>query len=178
MFEIIVPASELFDNKTSRYIYTKETKIQLEHSLISVSRWESKWKKPYLSEGNKTFLESIDYIRCMSLSKGVDQNVYLALTKKQIDQINDYINDSMTATTINKIKSGKKEILTSERIYYWMLTFQIPFECEKWHLNRLLTLIEVCSIENGPKEKMPLNEIYSRNKALNEARKAKHHTRG
>lgn len=181
MLLISVPEGELFNNQTSTYIYTKKTDLKLEHSLISISEWEKKWKKPYLAPGSKTYMETVDYVRCMTINKGVDENVYFALTKKNIEDIQSYINDTMTATTVPKNNGpSSKEVLSSELIYYYMIQNQIPFDCEKWHLNRLLTLIEVCSFKNIPpdKRKMPTNEIYARNKAINEARKAKYKTRG
>lgn len=177
---IVVPAAELFDSKTGEFIETKETTLNLEHSLISISKWESKWHKPYLSTDEKTKEEALDYIRCMTLNGGVDQNVYKALTNKNADDISNYINDPMTATTIkrdNKRSSG--EIVTSELIYYWMTELNIPFEpCQKWHLSRLLMLIEVCSIKKTPAKKMTKAEILRQNHAINMARRAKLHSRG
>lgn len=181
MFEIKIPKKELFDNKTNSFILIdKDINLQLEHSLISLSKWESKWKKPYLTEDKKSYLESIDYIRCMTISKGIDPNYYFALTTNDTSLISKYINDTMTATTITKIEqqTKKQETLTSELIYYYMIQFQIPFECEKWHLNRLLTLIEVCGVKGSPEKKMSMKDVYARNKALNAARCKKFNTRG
>lgn len=179
MIEIIVPETELFNNKTSEIIRVQKARLQLEHSLISISKWEQKHKKPYLTEQAKSYLETIDYIKCMTLNIQQDLNIYLALKNEHIDKINSYINDSMTATTIpKKSSSGKQEVLTSELIYYYMLEFGIPFECQKWHLNRLLTLIEVCAFKKSPPRKMSTNEIYARNKALNDARRKRYHTKG
>lgn len=181
MLEILIPKKKLFDNKLERFItIDKDINIQLEHSLISLSKWESKWKKPYLTEDSKKYLESIDYIRCMTISKGINPDYYFALNPDTINEINRYINDSMTATTITKIEQStkKQEILTSELIYYYMIQFQIPFECEKWHLNRLLTLIEVCSTKGTPEKKMAMKDVYARNKAINEANRKRFKTRG
>lgn len=179
MLEIIIPETELFSNQLSIFFKTSKSRLQLEHSLISISKWEQKYKRAYLTTRDKTLSESIDYIRCMTLNKQEDSNVYLALNKEHMKTINEYINDSMTATTIPKTGSGgKQEILTSELIYYYMIKFNIPFECQKWHLNRLLTLIEVCAFKESPPKRLSTNEIFARNKALNEARKQKYRTKG
>lgn len=177
---ITVPARDLFDSFTGEFIETKETVLHLEHSLISISKWESKWHKPYLSSEDKTREEALDYIRCMTLNGGVDPNVYLALTEQNAQDITDYISDSMTATTIKKQpQRGSREIVTSELIYYWMTELNIPFDpCQKWHVSRLLTLIEVCSIKKTPSKKMSKGDILRQQHSLNAARRAKHHTRG
>ena len=177
---ITVPARELFDSFAGEFIETKETVLHLEHSLISISKWESKWHKPYLSSEDKTREEALDYIRCMTLNGGVDPNVYLALTEQNAKDITDYISDSMTATTIKKQpQRGSREIVTSELIYYWMTELNIPFDpCQKWHVSRLLTLIEVCSIKKTPSKKMSKGDILRQQHSLNAARRAKHHTRG
>ena len=177
---IVVPAKELFDSKTGEFIETKDTVLHLEHSLISISKWESKWHKPYLSKEDKTREEAVDYIRCMTLNGGVDPNVYLCLTEANIDQITKYMGDPMTATTIKKQdKKPSREIITSELIYYWMTELNIPFDpCQKWHFSRLLTLIEVCSIKKTPSKKMSKADVMRQNRSLNAARRAKHHTRG
>ena len=177
---IVVPERELFNSETNEFIHVKETKLVLEHSLLSISKWESKWHKPYLSKENKTTEEALDYVRCMTINQGVDQNVYKALTSENIEQITKYVGDSMTATTFSKKEQkGSREIVTNEIIYYWMTALNIPFDpCEKWHLSRLLTLIEVCSIKNSPPKKMSNKDLMKRNRALNAARRAKHHSTG
>lgn len=177
---ITVPARELFDPRTGEFIETKETVLHLEHSLISISKWESKWHKPYLSKEDKTREEAVDYIRCMTLNGGVDPNVYLSLTEDNINTIMEYMSDSMTATTIKKENQRpSREIVTSEVIYYWMTELNIPFDpCQKWHFSRLLTLIEVCSIKKTPPKKMSKADTLRQNHALNAARRAKHHSRG
>ena len=179
MIEIIVPAREFFDEQKNEFVYSHETKLALEHSLISLSKWESKWKKPFLSS-EKTTAETIDYIRCMTLTQNVDPNVYTSMSKENIDSVVKYIEDPMTATTIKnqKGRGPRGEIVTAEIIYYWMVTLNIPFECQKWHLNKLLTLVEVCSIKNQPQKKMSKNEILRQNRELNAARRAKLNTKG
>lgn len=179
MLKLVVPAMELFDGKDG-FIQTKEQVLSMEHSLVSLSKWEAKWQKPYLSRTPLTREETLDYIRCMTVTQNVDPNVYLALTPSLLAQVRRYIDAPMTATTISKqsSKRGRREIITAEVIYYWMISYGIPFECQKWHLNRLLTLINVCGAKNGKPEKMPQSEIMARNRALNEARKRKWNTRG
>ena len=172
MLSIVVPEREYYDEDKNEFIHSKETTLQLEHSLVSLSKWESKWNKPFLSSKDKTDEEILDYIRCMTITQNVDPSVYLRLSKKNIEQIVNYINLPMTATTFSDRENGKKgEIITAEIVYYWMISLNVPFECQKWHLNRLLTLIKVCSIKNTPPKKMSKSEILSRNRALNASRR-------
>ena len=179
MLQITIPASEQFNEETNEFITTKEQTLQLEHSLISLSKWESKWCKPFLSNTDKTDEETIDYIRCMSLTQNVKPELYYNLTNENLTQVTDYINAPMTATTFsNNNKSPNREVITAELIYYWMILHDIPFECQKWHLNRLLTLIRVCSIKNAPIKKMSKSELMTRNASLNAARRAKFNTKG
>lgn len=178
MLVITIQSRELFDNSKQEFINIPSCKIELEHSLLSLSKWESKWKKPFISN-NKTIEETMDYIKCMLLNEKND--IYIKyLSEDNIKSINDYISDPMTATTFyeDETTNRKKEIITSELIYYWMIASNIPMECEKWHLNRLLTLIRICSIKNAPPKKMSKREIMDRNKMLNEARKKKLNTNG
>ena len=180
MLRIVIPERELFDEKTEEFLKTKEQTLQLEHSLVSLSKWESKWHKPFLVKDEKSFDETIDYIRCMTLSKNIDPKVYSFLTEENIKEINDYIGDPMTATTFSDRDSKKpnREIITSELVYYWMIALNIPFECQKWHLNRLLTLIRICNIKNQPSKTMGKHEIMSRNAALNAARRKQLNSKG
>ena len=172
---------EKWDEKNEVFIEPKIQVLNLEHSLVSLSKWESKWCKPFITKQDKTVEETIDYIKCMTLTQNVSPDVYTHLTNQNIDQVNKYINAPMTATWFSEDKknaSTNREQITSELIYYWMITLGIPFECQKWHLNRLLTLIRVCDVKNQPKKKMSKKEIISRNRALNEARKKKLNTKG
>lgn len=181
MLRITIPAAELFDESTESFIYKKEQTLVLEHSLVSLSKWESKWNKTFLTKEDKTTEEVIDYVRCMTVTQNVDPEVYFRLSSQNVDDINAYIDAPMTATVINRQnrKGGfNREKVTSELIYYWMIALNIPFECQKWHLNRLLTLIEVCEIKSQPPKKMSKREIAARNSALNEARKQKLKTHG
>ena len=179
MLTITIPATELFNEKTNEFIPIKGQTLQLEHSLVSVSKWESKWCKPFISS-NKTNEEVIDYIKCMTITQNVNPNIYIALTKQNIEDINEYIDAPMTATTFyeDKNKKSKKEIVTSELIYYWMITLNIPMECQKWHLNRLLTLIRVCNNKNSPPKKMSRSEVINRYAELNAQRKKQLNTKG
>lgn len=181
MLEIVIPAKEYFDEEIQEFVTIKEQTLELEHSLISVSKWEAKWHKPFHSEDGKTVEETLDYIKCMTINnRNIDPVVYNSITNVEMQKINDYINDSMSATWFNdqQNKRFNREVITSELIYYWMSAYQIPFSCEKWHLNRLLTLIRIHNIKNQPEKKMSKKDIMSRNRALNEARKKKYNTSG
>lgn len=179
MLEITIPGIELYDEEKNEFITYDEKTVNFEHSLVSVSKWESKWCKPFLSGKEKTAEEILDYIICMTVTEGITDDIYSRLTQENFSKINEYIGHPMTATTFNdERKSGSREIITSEIIYYWMVAFNIPFECQYWHLNRLLTLIKVCNIKNNPPKKMSKQEVLSRNKALNEARKRELKTKG
>lgn len=180
MLQIVIPGTEYWDEKNEEFITTKEQTLQLEHSLISLSKWESKWCKPFLSKTEKTAEETLDYIKCMTLTPNVDPEVYNRITRANVDEIQAYITAPMTATTFSNIRGGRGsgEQVTAELIYYWMVALNIPFECQKWHLNRLLTLIKVCNIKNQPSKKMGKKELMSRNAALNAARRKQFNTSG
>lgn len=183
MLHIDVPGGEFFDEDRQEFIDTKPQHLIMEHSLLSLSKWEAKWEKPFLTDDNKTPDEYIDYIRCMTITKNIDNLVYRSLSISNIESIKSYINGSHTATTIKRLYGSKaprrNKIITSELIYYWMIANNIPIECEKWNLHRLLTLISICNIENNPKKrKMSRNAILQQNRELNAARRAKYHSRG
>lgn len=181
MLQIILPALEMWDESKEEFVQIKEQTLQLEHSLVSLSKWESKWCKPFLTADTKTYEESIDYIKCMTLTQNVKEETYARITTAHMKQIDEYIAAPMTATTFNEKNTvGKRssEFTTSELIYYWMVALNIPFECQKWHLNRLITLIKVCNIKNQPPKKMSRKETYSRNAALNKARRQRLNTNG
>lgn len=182
MLTITIPDIEMFDERKSEFVVIKGQTIQLEHSLVSVSKWESKWKKAFLGKNEKTPEEILDYIRCMTITKNVDNILYSYLSQSQIEEITNYIEDPMTATWFsddkNQSNSNRGETITSELVYYWMIALQIPVEFQRWHLNRLLTLIRVCNVKNSPPKKMSKREIMNRNRSLNEARKSAMNTRG
>ena len=182
MLKIKIPRQEQFNEVTNEFFYypDKDIELQLEHSLLSVSRWESKWHKPFLTNRDKMSNEElIDYIRCMCLNPLNDPGVLNYLTLEDIGKIAAYIGDPMTATTFRDDGQKKSmEIITNEIIYYWMVSYQIPFETQKWHLNRLITLIRVCSEKNAPKKKMKTGDIIARNRALNKARRQQLNSKG
>lgn len=182
MLYIVVPLSpEGWDEEKQEFISPKEITLQLEHSLVSISKWESKWCKSFIHTKEKTDEEIIDYVKCMTLNKSVDPDVYNHLTSFNVRQIEKYIEAPMTATHISEDKKskGSREIVTSELIYYWMIALNIPIaECQKWHLNRLLTLIRVCNVKNQPPKKMNKKDIMRRNAALNAARRKQYNTKG
>ncbi len=179
MLKIYIPPRELFNDNLNEFITINGTTLTLEHSLLSISKWESKWHKPFLVKEPKTNDEIMSYIECMVLNSAFDKTVLLGLTDKNFKQVKDYIEDSMTATTFSDIHSKpNREIVTSELIYYWMVALNIPFECQKWHINRLLTLIRICNIKNQPPKKMNVSQIRSRNRAINDARRKALHTKG
>lgn len=182
MLQIIVPGVELYDEVNNLFITAEKDQIlQLEHSLVSLSKWESHWHKAFFSKREKTSEEVLDYIRCMTITRNVDPTVYDRLTYENIAQIDNYINESMTATYFSEDKNKPKasrEVVTSELIYYWMIAQGIPIECERWHLSRLLTLIRVCNIKNSPPRKMSRKSILAQNAALNAARRKQYNTKG
>ena len=179
MKRIEIPGGEYWDEINEQFIYKKPQIIQIEHSLVSIAKWESKWHKPFLQTKQLTIEESLDYLRCMTLTQNVDPYVYLRIDDKTMQEINDYISDPMTATWFSdQKKKGNKEVITAEIIYYWMVALGIPFECQKWHLNRLLTLVQVCNIKNSPSKKMRPKEILANNAALNAARRKALNTKG
>lgn len=181
MIQITIPSDELWDEAKQEFItIKKDYTLQLEHSLVSISKWESKWNKVFISKEEKTYEQTIDYIKCMTITQNVPDEVYHAITKDNIQKIEEYISAPMTATWFAKEKSTgiPREKVTSELIYYWMIALNIPFECQKWHLNRLLTLIRVCNIKNAPPKKMSKRSLMQRNAALNAARRKQYNTTG
>jgi len=178
MLELHVDAVEQYNEETNEFYYINSQTLKMEHSLVSVSKWESKWHKPFLTNDEKTTEEIFDYIRCMTINT-VDPIVYNCLSAQNITDIQEYIDNPMTATTIheNNVKRNP-EIVTSELIYYWMVALNIPFECEKWHLNRLLTLIRICNIKNQPDKKMSRQETIEQNRILNAARRKQFRAKG
>lgn len=173
MLKIHIPETECFVEDRNEFIQVKGYELTIEHSLLSVSKWEAKWKKPFLTKDKKTPEETLDYIRCMTLTQNIPADAYFALPDSELKRIADYINDPMTATTFHGPEQHSREILTAEVIYYNMFAAGIPIECQKWHLNRLLTLMRVFGIKSQKAKKMPTSKIRSQNAALNAARRAK-----
>ena len=181
MLRLEIPIGpEGFDESTGEFIGPPIYVLELEHSLVSISKWESKWHRAFLSKKDKTVEETIDYIKCMVLRDDVDPLIFNYLTQENIDQINDYIKNPMTATVIpgDNNNGQSKEVVTSELIYYWMIAQQIPSEYQYWHLNRLLTLIRVCNVKNASPQKRSKGEIMRNNAALNKANRARFNSKG
>lgn len=181
MLQIEVPLdNERWDEENEVFIKPPCVTLQLEHSLVALSKWESKWCKVFFSKKRKTHEETLDYIKCMTLTENVDPDVYNHITSENIDQINAYIDAPMTATVVPSNSNGKvnREPVTAELIHYWMIALQIPMEYENWHLNKLFMLIRVCNLKNAPPKKRSKKEIMGQNAALNAARKKQLNTKG
>jgi hypothetical protein len=180
MLTIVVKGEEFFDEETSSFINFDDVVLDLEHSLISLSKWEAKFQKPFLSAGDKTTEEVYGYVKAMILTPSFPDDVLYRLSSENIAEINAYIDSKQSATTFGDMPKppGRSETITSELIYYWMVGFNIPWEAEKWHLNRLFSLIRICNIKQSKPKKMSRNEIATRNRELNAARKAKLGTTG
>ena len=180
MLKLYVKSAELYDEEKQEFVSVgKDTILTLEHSLVSISKWEAKWQKPFLRPEPKTQEEIISYVKYMTITQNIKPEVYDSLTSEHFTEINNYIKLSRTATTFTKKEEkASREIITSEIIYYWMIFYGVPFECQKWHLNRLLTLIQICSNRSAPPKKMGRKELAAHNTALNKARQQKLNTRG
>lgn len=180
MLRILVSAEEIYNEETQEFTKVGGTTLEMEHSLLSLSKWESKFQKPFLDQVEKTSEEVLAYIYMMILTEDVSEDIIMQLSNENIQQIKDYIDSSQSATIFydTQQRPGKKETITSELVYYWLLSFNIPFECESWHLNRLFSLIRICGIKNSSDNKMSKKETAAYNKALNEQRRAQLGTSG
>ena len=180
MLTIVVLGVEMFDDESQEFTTKDDVALELEHSLVSLSKWESKHEKPFLGKVEKTTEEVFDYIKCMTLTPNVPDQVFSKFSEKNYNEINEYIEAKMTATWFSEIPGAPKsrDVITAELIYYWMVIFQIPFECETWHLNRLFTLIRICNVKQSKPKKMSRSEIAARNRELNTQRKAQLGTSG
>lgn len=181
MLEIIVPELELFNEKTQEFLSEPAFTLTFEHSLFSISKWESEFEKPFLSKGEKTTEETLAYVRCMLQSLDYPDNWEERLSPANLETISHYINSAKTATTFRddgRKSKGRSETITAELVYYWMVSFNIPFECQYWHLNRLFALIRICQVKNSKQPKMSPREIAQRNRELNEQRRQQFGTAG
>lgn len=180
MLRIIIEGDESFNNETQTFETINDVVIDLEHSLISLSKWESEYQKPFLSSGVKTSEEIFGYLKVMVVTPNVDLDALYRCSQKDIEKIQKYIDSSQSATTFGMMpeRRGPGEVITSELIYYWMVSLNIPFDCQYWHLNRLFSLIRIYNIKNSKSKKMPRNEIAQRNRELNAKRKAELGTTG
>jgi len=190
MLKIVIPdqpKEQFWDEVNECFVYkdaVKGCELILEHSLLSVSKWESIWCKPFLSEDEKTVAEVLSYVECMTVSPSrVDPEIYKRISQSEIDKVNEYIKHPATATTFGGNGHGighSGEIVTSELVYYWMVALQIPFECQKWHFNRLLTLVKICEIKNNPDSQKKRSAAQMRRDydKLNDLRRKQLHTKG
>ena len=180
MLTIVVPGVEMFDEQSQEFTRRGDVTLELEHSLVSLSKWESKHEKPFLGASEKTVEEILDYVKLMTMTSNVPEEVFNKLSEDNVSAINEYIDAKMTATWFNEPPGAPRtrDVITAELIYYWMIVFQIPFECEHWHLNRLFTLIRVCNIKQSKPKKMSRSEIAARNRELNAQRRKQLGTKG
>jgi len=180
MLSIVVNATEVFDETTQEFTTQGGIELQLEHSLLSLSKWESKYEKPFLGKTEKSRKEILDYICYMLLTPNPPGDFLENLSQENFNEINNYLDRKMTATWFSEQPGAPRssEVITSELIYYWMTVFHIPFECETWHLNRLFTLIRICNVKQSKPQKMSRAEIAKRNRELNAQRRAQLGTSG
>lgn len=180
MLTIVIPGIEFFDENTQEFVHLEETTLEFEHSLVSLSKWESIFEIPFLASTEKTPEQIFSYIKVMCLTKNPPEEIFQKLSQTNLDEINTYINAKMSATwfTEPKTRAQRNEVITAELIYYWMISFNIPIEFENWHLNRLFTLIKVCNLKQEKPKKMSRAEVLSRNRSLNEKRRAQLGTSG
>lgn len=179
MLSITIPGTEFYDDDKGEFVEVGTVQLELEHSLVALSKWESIWEKPFLSQDDKSDEETLSYIQCMALTD-IPPEVLHKLSDKNFEDINSYISKKMSATWFaeNKNEPRSREIITAEVIYYWMISFSIPFECENWNLNRLFTLVKVCNQKSAPAKKRSKADLAARNRQLNAERKAKYNTAG
>lgn len=180
MLKLKVLGVEYFSEVSSEFITTQDVDLEVEHSLVSLSKWESKYQFPFLGPKEKTKSEILDYISMMIISKNPPEEILNNFSEKNFKEVTAYIESKQSATTFGDMptRGARSEIITSELIYYWMVAFTIPFECENWHLNRLFALIRICNVKQSKPKNVPRHELAQRNRELNEQRKAQLGTSG
>lgn len=184
MFVLNIKEKVLWNEKDQEFVTISPYTIKIEHSLLSIRKWESKWHKPFMTQTQKTQAEQKDYVRCMTIGYELPEEVYATLDAQEMNEVFTYMNEPMTATWFSendqkqaKSKMGS-ETVTYEIVYYWMSKLNIPYDCEKWHINSLMTLIKVSMLKEQPSKKMSKRDVMSQNRALNEQRKAKMKSKG
>lgn len=180
MLVIKTEGEEFFNERTQEFGSTEGVTLKFEHSLVSLSKWESKHQIPFLGPQEKTPEQVLDYVRCMALGDH-SGDIIPHLSSDNLKEINAYVESKQSATTFGILpneRHGRPEIITSELVYYWMVAHNIPFECETWHLNRLFSLIRICNVKNSPKKKMSSSAIAQRNREINAQRRAQLGTSG
>jgi hypothetical protein len=180
MLNLTIQGDEFYDETSETFLSVDVVELVLEHSLISLSKWESQTKKPFLSRDEKTPEEVRLYIKAMIISDNYPPDIVDRFTQEDMSAVNAYIDSSESATKFGSMPEtgGRGEVVTSELIYYWMVMFNIPFECQTWHLNRLFSLIRICNLKNSKPKKMSRQELAARNRALNEQRREQLNTNG
>lgn len=141
-----------------------EVVLQFEHSLLSLSKWESKSKTPFLATPVKTAEVLLDYFEDMLLTPGTPPGIIYRLSPEQLKELTEYINDPMSASSVPQEGPNRRtpEITTSELIYYWMTALKIPFNpAETWHLNRLMMLIQIANYKNQPEKKRRPGQVLN-----------------
>ena len=182
MLKLIISGDEFYNEETEEFTFSEPIVLELEHSLVSLSKWESKFERPFLSGGVRTIHDTLSYVEAMILTPNYPEDIVKQFKQEDLDKVNQYIGSNQTATTFGTMPEqthkSKGETITAELIYYWMVAFSIPFECETWHLNRLFSLVRICNLKNSKPKKMSKSEIAARNRALNEKRRAELGTSG